>query len=251
MSERYGVPRPQVPTELEPYLLNDDPRERLTARLLEALKSGMQGALELVREALRAKPDAVVIVDPTEVLFPIDTVKKRPVNFLFGQFRLLLADYPKAVIIGTFNLRKRDRKRLTVPCLLSDPRGWLEEVCGSQDLMNRSDVRLGLDVYGAEVRVLNGVRRGEELQPLLIRPVGDSPEDLAGFEIAPLDRIALWYALTPKQREYWDKLPNEFRFTQATELMGKANFSRLAARAQSLGAMEVIDGFYRKLVVDR
>jgi hypothetical protein len=245
---RYDVPEPDIPAELEPYLLNDDAHEPLTARLLHALKCGFQGGIELLREVLRGKPNALIIVDPTETLFPIDTTKKPGVNFLFAQYRLLLADYPEAVILGTFNLRKRDRRSPKTPCLLSDPRSWLEEVCGSLDLMNRSDVRLGLDVYDGETKVLNGVRRGEELNPTLIRPVGDSPEDLAGFEVAPSDRRSIRHALTPKQLDYWEKLPSEFRFMEAVEIMGKANFSRLAARLRSLGALGVIGGAYRKLV---
>lgn len=250
---RYQVPEPSVPNELAPYLQNDDPNEPLTARLLQALKSKNLGArLGLVDDALQSKPDAVVIVDPTELLFRIDTREKAHVTELFSNYRCLLAKYPKVVLINTFNMRKRDRKTRRRPDLLSDPRGWLEEICGTLDLMNRSDVRLGMDFYGSEddgIKVINGLRRGEDLDPILIRPYGDQPHDLAGFERIPPDQVSLTKRLTVKQREYWDKLPKEFSFQEAVDIMGKANFSRLRGRALSQGILE--DGFsgvYRKLL---
>jgi hypothetical protein len=207
--------------------------------------------IALVEEALHRKPDAVVIIDPAELLLGIDTAKKMQVTTLFAKFRMLLARYPKAVLVNTFNMRKLDSRKGRRPDLLSDPRAWLEEVCGSLDLMNRSDVRLGMDFYGSGddgVRVLNGIWRGEEMHPILIRPVGDSPESLAGFEVAPLERASLIKALTKWQLGYWDKLPKEFRFSEAVNIMGKSNFSRLKARVESLGAVREVGGVYRKLM---
>ena len=91
----------------------------------------------------------------------------------------------------TFNLRKRDRKNAKAN-LLSDPRGWLEEVCGSLDLLNRSDVRLGIDCQEDDVRVINGIVRGREMHPLLIRPVTGSNDELAGFEQVTPDDLDLY-----------------------------------------------------------
>jgi hypothetical protein len=82
-------------------------------------------------------------------------------------------------------MRKKDRRSQSSPSLLSDPRDWLEDVCGTLDIMNRSDVRLGMDSYDDEVRVINGVRRSEDMHPLLIRTVGHPPDGLAGFETLP------------------------------------------------------------------
>lgn len=252
IARRYKAQEPEVPTELEPYLQNDDLQEPLTARLLQALKSGINERLQLLREALKGKPDALVIVDPTELLFWLDTTKKQPVNLLFAQYRLLLADYPKAVLLGTFNMRKLDRKSPKRPHLLHDPRGWLEEVCGTLDLMNRSDVRLGMDFYGCgddDMRVLHGVRRGEDMNPILIVPFGDPPDDLAGFERVPSEQISLTMWLSSKQQEHWQELPNEFTWGDAAKLVSKSSLSRLIARARSLGILEAIAvGVYRKLV---
>jgi hypothetical protein len=119
--KRYEVPQPRVTAELQPYVQNDDPREPLTARLLEVLKSKNSDRLSLIAEALREKPNALVIVDPTELLFRVDTREKTHVTALFAEYRQILAKYPTTAIIGTFNMRKMDRRdpALTEPtCFL-------------------------------------------------------------------------------------------------------------------------------------
>ena len=55
--------------------------------------------------------------------------------------------------MNTFNLRKfgdKDRR----PNLLTNPRDWLEEVCGTLDILNRSDMRLGMDTHDDDVKVI-------------------------------------------------------------------------------------------------
>ena len=132
----------------------------------------MLDKVAFLRSILVRKPNALVIIDPLERLFPIDTGKKPQVMALFSALRRLLAEFPHSAILMTFNLRKTDR-RAPPPPLIEHPHGWLQEVCGTLDIHNRSDVLLGMDSHGEEVRVINGVRRGEEMHPLLIRPVGD------------------------------------------------------------------------------
>jgi KaiC/GvpD/RAD55 family RecA-like ATPase len=246
IANRFKVDVPSVPEELDVYLQNDDVKEPSTAKLLDALKSPhLNVRFALIEEALKAKPDAVVIVDPMELLFRIDTRDKVHVLVLYSGLRFLLSQYPKAVTILTFNLRKKDRRSQRVD-LLFDPREWLEEVCGSLDVMNRSDVRWGMDFHGDETRVINGIRRGEDMHPLLIRPVGVPPDTLAGFELVRPDELDLIAALTPAQMEHWQKLPDQFRFSEAVALVPKASLWRLLERARSLGVIEEQGGVYRK-----
>ena len=248
IAKRYGVRLPQVPEEMEVYLQHDTASEPATAKLLAALASrGAAAQLKLISEALERKPTAAVFIDPIELLFPIDTGKKQHVLALYKEFRLILAKCQHASIWLTFNLRKRDRQNGR-PELLSDPRGWLEEVCGTLDIHNRSDVRLGMDFYGDEARVVNGVRRGEEMDPLLIRPVGDPIAGLAGFEICPPSGLNLVSALTYQQRKYWDALPKEFRFDDIAEkIVPRSSLSRLLRRAKSLALIREDAGTWRKV----
>jgi len=63
--------------------------------------------------------------------------------------------------------------------------------------------------------------------------------ELAGFELCPPDKSSLEAVLTPKQSEYWTKLPPTFRFEDvADKLVPRASLQRLLKRAKSLGWVE-------------
>lgn len=128
--------------------------------------------------------------------------------------------------------------------LLTNPRAWLEEVCGTLDILNRSDVRLGLDSHDGETRVLNGIRRGEVMHPLIVRPVEIAPGDYAGFELCPPDTRALF---TSTQRDYWEKLPDSFRFDDvADKIVPRSTLWKLLERARLAGLAESKDGLWEK-----
>lgn len=249
ISQRYGVAVPSVPGELDAYLLNDDAKSVATAQLLEALASDLPSKrLSLLAKALTKLPNALVIIDPPEVLFRIDTGKKPMVLALYREIRLLLSRFPRAAFLLVFNMRKKDRKGVSQPSLLAEPREWLEEVCGTLDIMNRADVRLGMDFYGEDLRVINGVRRSEEMHPLIIRQVGEPPNFLSGFELCPPNQAALDAAFTPRQKEHWRNLPPQFRFEHATETIPRSSLYRLLERAKSLGLINERDGLWAKTV---
>jgi len=173
IATRLGLLLPKVPEELDVYLEHDDQTELGTKKLFAVLgERKYEARLKLIEEALGVKPNALIIIDPLELLFPIDTNKKQHILLLYPELRRLLSRHRAAMLLS-FNLRKRDKKALTRPDLLKDPRTWLEEVCGSLDILNRSDVRLGMDAaaHDEDVRVINGIRRGEQMQPMLIRSV--------------------------------------------------------------------------------
>jgi hypothetical protein len=164
---------------------------------------------------------------------------------VYRLLRKLTQDFPQSAFLVTFNLRKRDR-RAPKPSLLDAPRDWLDEVAGSIDIMNRSDVRLGIDVFDENIRVINGIRRGEELHPLMIQAVGD-PDALAGFERVEPDALVLRAAFTKRQRHHWRSLPEEFRFDEvADNSVPRASLFRLIGRARSLGVLSLDGRVYRK-----
>jgi hypothetical protein len=244
---RLRVPLPRVPEELDIYLEHDKADEQSTSKLLATLGQPLSARLDLIKEVLTAKPNALVIIDPLELLFRIDTGKKQHILLLYAELRRLLSEYPQAAMLITFNLRKWTKKDSKRPDLLVEPREWMEEVCGTLDILNRSDVRLGMDIHDEEVRVINGIRRGEEMHPLLIRPVIVEGENLAGFELCPPDGVNLKTALTSKQFEYWSKLPSEFRFDEvADHVVPRASLKRLLDRAKSLGIIDHANGTWKK-----
>ncbi len=251
MAARLGVTVPKVPEELDVYLEHDDAKETGTQKLLTALKQKtIQARLDLIEAALKDKPDALVIIDPLELMFRIDTGKKQPVLALYADLRQLLCKRPQAAMVITFNLRKIMKSANALFAgrtgLLNDPRGWLEEVCGTLDILNRSDVRLGLDLYDEDIRVINGIRRSEEMHPLLIRPAVYNNE-LAGFGLCPPDSHELKRTLTTKQLEYWNNLPMRFRFEEvADKSVPRASLQRLLERVKSLGHVAQHEGGWVK-----
>jgi hypothetical protein len=106
-----------------------------------------------------------------------------------------------------------------------------------------------MNLYGDDNRVINGIRRGEEFDPLLVRPV-EHLGNPAGFElVAPSDTV-LFLALSPRQAEHWKKLPPEFAFDDvAGKQVPRSSLSRIIKRAESLGALtkDSATGRYRKV----
>jgi hypothetical protein len=246
IAARLRVKTPSVPDELDVYLANADPAaESATTKLLSVL-GHPEERMGLIREALASKNNALVIIDPMDLMFSeVDKMKGQQVVNLYLQLRDIMADYPSSLFWLTFNLRKPHREA-HAPNLLSDPRGWLNEVAGNADILNRCDVRLGIDALHDEIRVINGIRRGEEMHPVLVRPVGE-PGHLAGFEQCNPSEIDLTGAFTEAQRKYWALLPDEFRFEQiADKAVPRSSLSRLIQRARSLGLLLDVEGLFLK-----
>jgi hypothetical protein len=251
LAKRLEAPLPHVPAELAVFLEHDDPKETATRMLLTAIAStGRSAKLALIRGLLEAKPNAVLIIDPLELMFRIDTGKKVEVLGLYGDIRRLFVDFPHTAIIITFNLRKWDRRSLQDrPDLLESPSDWLQEICGTLDIMNRSDVRLGMDFHRGDpdARVLNGRRRGEDMDPLVVRSKPFLGK-LAGYEPFKPTVAILLGALTDRQRNYWAELPDAFKFEDVADvLVPRVSLSRLVSRAKSLGALREVGMVWQKV----
>jgi hypothetical protein len=248
IAARLGVPHPSVPDDLGIFLERDDPGEPATKQLLDAItKPGDDAKLALIEVALSEKPTAVVFIDPVVMFF--GTRRSEDILSLYRDFRELLHKFRHAAIVCSFNLRKHDRKSGRGD-LLSDPREWLEEVSGTLDILNRSDVRLGIETHHDDVRVINGIVRGREMHPLLIRPARDVNDQLAGFEQVIPGEADLLATLTKKKKGYWDMLPTHFRFEDVADtLVPRSTLSRLIEETKQLGAIRRgDDGVFRKQI---
>jgi AAA domain len=244
---RLCVSTPCVPQDLDPYIWNDCANESGTKELLEVMRQPHKVRMGFLKNKLAQKPNALLIIDPIEMFIPIDSTKKVQVLTQMTDFRFLLGEFPNGSVALTYNLRKKDR-RLERPSLLTNPREWLDEIAGSSDIMNRSDVRLGMDFYEEdEVRVINGIWRGELMEPLLIEPIfhGQNP---AGFKRVEIDRIIATGLLTEKQRVHWNSLPEEFTFEQGKQFVPGGSLSRLTNRAQRLCLMTHEGNKFRKVM---
>lgn len=248
ISQRLGV-RPPSPGQWIPYFEHASASSLGTKVLLDVLRKSRDKKFEFLKLELTKHPDTIVIIDPFDMFFQVDMCKAVDVMKVYSELRLLLAQFPESCFLLVCNLRKRDRKHGS-PSLLSDARDWLEEIGGSIAILARADVRLGFAEYDRDLRILNGIRRGEECFPMLLRTVGDTP-NLAGYEQVPPDDVVLRAKFTEAEGKYWGVLPNEFVFSEvvAAGTVPKSTLSRLTHKALALNAMvQDADGTFRKIL---
>jgi len=211
-------------------------------------KKDWEQRMHWIRSLLRVSPNALFIFDPADLFFHFHRNKSSHVLRLSVQLRELLLEFPDAAIILVMNLRKRGHRRRPVS-LFKEPLRWLEDNAGDLDLLNRSDVRLGFDYHDDPVlRVLHGIRRGEEVQPIVVRQIG-TPGELAGFEQEVLPESSVRLSLTAAEEQYFVSLPESFRFVEAvrTYSVPRSTLSRLLKAARSLGLLSSEGGIHRKI----
>jgi hypothetical protein len=221
--------------------------------LLSSLGTAKQ-AFDFLESRLTAKPDAVIIVDPFEMLIPNFKTNSGPdILAAYKGFRRLFSKFPHSSTIFSSNMRKKDRAQENRPNLLLDPHSWLEETSGHLNLINRADTRLGMDRYehDEDKRVVHGVRRGEEMPPLLLEPIevltGQDSTAKAGFRAVQGSDADLKAVLTAKQLGYFQKLPDEFRFIDhANNGIPKVTLSRIIERTTTINRLTRVDGVYFK-----
>lgn len=242
LANRFGLGTPRVPDELEPYLEQGAMDDDYAIKLKGHVEQGT--GLALLRDILSRHPNAMIMIDPIEMLMKVDTLKKRAVLDLIYPLRRILDEYPAACMWLIFNMRKKNQNNPNPTDTLTNVRAQLEEVCGSLDIVNRTDVRILMDIYSQddEIKVINGIRRGEEFAPLFVSSWGDWPDDLAGFEQRWVEEFDVNNVLSPQQRTYWKVLPESFKFEDcADSLVPKSSLSRVLSRTKSIGAIYKTD----------
>jgi integrase len=238
IGERSNFPLPGD-SEMKIYLARDTPSSPNTDALHEAVRGDLRRKMELLWGCLSHKPTAVVIIDPFDLSFVVDRNREVEVIEICLELGLLLSRYPRAAIIATFNLKKKDR-RVGWPNLLVAPGDFLEETSGVNEILARTDVRIGFDRHprDPELLVLNGIRRDESFHPLLLRQVGVEP-NLCGFELAPPGALDLADAMSKQPCQYWHALPNTFSFEGiADRKVPRSSLQRIIDRARSLGLLQ-------------
>jgi len=236
MGERHSLTPPDDPATVEMFLEAGSDENVSTAELLNVLAKSMDERMKWLESKVAAKPDAVVMVDPFNMFFPVDTKKGMHIMVVYKWCRMLHRTYPGLTFVFTFNTRKKSRIAAQQPSLIKDPRDWLEEASGGMEIQSRSDVRLGLEYKGDagdRIFFFNGWRRGEDMEPMMLESVilGSDEEGkpkLAGFKPAPLrEEDDLTAMLTDRQAELWRMLPPG-EFTVA-DLEGDDKLSRASA----------------------
>ena len=189
-----------------------------------------------------------MIIDPVEHFLHFNRNRSIQIINLYARLRAILRDFPEAAFLLVMNVRKRGRRR-NPPHLLTDPTLWLEDNAGNQDVLNRCDVRLGFDHHDdPTLRVINGVRRGDSMRPIVVREVTE-PINRSGFEQVEISPASLVLALTNKQQEYFRRLPDEFKFDEivSRQIVPRSSLSRLIRVAKSIGLLTSEGRVHRKV----
>ena len=206
---------------------------------------------------LAISPDSLIIIDPSDMLFPIEKNKGLKVVWLLSRFRILSRKYPKAAFILVFNLRKTDNHS-EMPDLFANPRSWLQGTSGSLDIQNRSDIRLGLDEWKEQddLLVLNGIRRTTKMEPLVIEPLWyDGQDDKGevvsmptGFKVVQRSELLPEKVFSPRMLEGWEAMGDDFNVEDLSQVVSLGTAYRLVKRALSFGLLKKVGDEYRKVI---
>lgn len=246
------VEPPKTPKDVDAHVFNAEITNPATAELHKAIKTP-ESANEFLIKLLKKHSDSLILLDPAELLFPTLSISK-PADSLriVHIWRSIFAQFPRAAVMGTYNMRKLDPKA-PVPDLIEDPHGWLREISGSNNLLNRSDIRIGMARQSRDddIRIINGIRRGENMYPMLLLPVevDDDPDTLGGFRRVSAQHGDLKKMLGGKLGDYFRKLPDSFKFNEvAGNGVPRTTLFRLLNAAESLGYVTKSNGLWTKSV---
>lgn len=251
-----GVPTP-TPANFEVYLERGNIHSASTIEIINTLTLKTKERVEWLRTKMLKYDRPVVIIDPFELFFRVDKKEATAIVEVYQFCRFVRGTLPGTTFIFSFNRRKRERGRGAIPPnLLKDPHGWLEEASGAMEIQSRSDVRLGLDFHGRQedmVRVFNGVKREETLEPMFITPIlveGGSKPMYAGFEQVSAQSITHEDTLSPRQLTTWHELGETCTFTEIVEKSSSRTAAyRFRAKCLSAGLLrEAEPGIFQKMV---
>ena len=162
-----SVTPPQIPQEVEEHVLK---LEGSAAKRRAFLLDAVQGVLG-------RKPNALVVVDSIDGGW-----QGAKLEDLYIEVRRQLSqDNRQAAALFLYDTRPTKGARQFD--LAKAPHDWLDAQVPSSYVLNRPDLRLGMDRRGQHVRVLGGFKREVgEVDPIWLRSVESDPGEWAGFK---------------------------------------------------------------------
>jgi archaellum biogenesis ATPase FlaH len=191
-----------------------------------------------------------VIIDSLSAFAPEIEAKSANVTSTYQQFRRAIKEFNVA-ITAVHHLRKvPNTPGFTIPSLETDPKGWLQQARGARQIINGSDVRIGVDHAKGRSQgstsqtdghievafVLAGFERLQgTIDPIYVGRVFDDNDEVLGYK--PLEGSTLLF--NPDQENAFRRLPEEFTNKQAKLVYGKGdqptiNFLRKCISAKLL-----------------
>jgi hypothetical protein len=237
ISEHLGLKEP--PPNLRLWNLND-----------AGEKFGQSG-YDLAAFVAEERPDWVII-DPLKTIFPKIDQDNSLANECFRRLRKLGADF-NCAFTGLHHPKKPSNKPDERPERLEitdDLRGWFDQSRGSLELINGSDVRIGLEsslTPGADIVVRGFGRVTGEFPMMPLARVNGSDGKPVGYRLLEGED-----QLSEEQLTAFHNMPESFQFKQAREIYGKTDSPtiRFLEKLIRLGLLERPSrGLYRKIPV--
>jgi len=247
--QRLGIEIPKVPDEYDALLLHGNPDNPATKRIYELLKT--DNPVPFLRETLKRTPNAVIVVDPADCIFRVNTKDEEKMLKRYMDIKMILGEYREASIILILNLRKIDRSN-KIPDLLKNPREWLMEVRGSMTQLDRSDTRIGIDNYKQDkegiIKVVNGLIRGRDFYSMFIKPIQNLDDEYCGYSLCDPGEVQHTLGFTPAANNAWATLSPEFTWAEAKKCgITQGTLQRTIKHASKLGILKKGGNIYRKV----
>jgi len=202
---------------------------------------GLDGkAAEQLKTLVYKHQPSLLILDPLRFAAPKgDSKEENWAVTVVDQVSSLREVCPTMSVIIVHHLKKADSEsRLR---LRDDPRTWIEKAYGSQALIAHVENIWGLEA-DSDGYTFATVPRSQEQLILRLEKKPESQRFLLSE-----NRLEV---LTPKQREYWLKLPTEFSWSMATDecQIPNSTLDRMIRLARGAGLVASEKGHYRKIM---
>lgn len=252
------VPAPAMPEWFEIYMEAGSLDTAANTEILDVIAKPMADRLAWLKAKIAERPALVVMIDPFDMFFRIKKNDSQSILAVYHWCRMMRRHAPLLTFIFSLNMRKKPKgTQIKMPDLWEDPHGWLEEASGALELQSRSDARFGIAYKGASeegVRVLNGVRRENSMDPMMLRSIvvgedaGGTPL-MAGFEKVEAYNVPVDEMLAPKHLETWMQLDTRFDMAELLRKSASTGTAyRLRNRLMQLGLVRELEkGVYEKL----
>jgi hypothetical protein len=186
---------------------------------------------ELLRLVTLIKP-RLVFVDTLRTFWPHADQKS---EVAVGMFKAMRSTSAAWVI--THHRRKEQQGGMFTGDLVQDPHSWFQEASGTHALINHSDARLGVEkVTSSEAELVLGgfIRSFGPVAPIYLAREYDAVGKPQGYRGV----LGVGF-LSDKDREVYQGLPEQFRYTDVKRALGDSSDSNTKRLLQKFESLEI------------
>lgn len=171
------------------------------------------------------------IVDSVGAFAPEIEEKASIVTRVYQEFRKIIRECHTTITVVHHLKKPSSKPDESPPPLQEDPKRWLLQARGSRALINSSDVRIGVDLFGSSQHPESMDRKSREVAlvmagfgrvrgnivPAYLARVLDEDGDALGYELMSGESLLF----NDDQQQAYRRLPTAFRFKDAQMTYGR------------------------------